>query len=383
MSAAYTSTSFGISGPWLAEYTLDALGAGVVVFDSFGHIMQWSDRAAEILGAESETLAGRALSDPEWGVTDDAGNALADGRCPVSQVIRTGEIVAADVIVPQASGIGRQIAMRILPVLSHNGHVRGALASIMPVGERQSAPYRQRCTDQWVSFEYGILARIIVDRDGTIIDWNRELLAMTGFDDATLARHRFEDLCDLDLAWMWSALDAADGKSMEGWVSMRLADTSERLPVFGHFRQIGSRQLGDMMALELVDPTELQRPTGRTATLLGTEVFAAAAIPMLAVSDDGEIVDVNEAAAQFLGRPATSLRQEPAARVMGGFEPDELRQLLADARRAPGSVACGEKQIRHAGGSSTTVNVVVRAMRDGVRWPIVLLQLVPTQLLTR
>ena len=33
------------------------------------------------------------------------------------------------------------------------------------------------------------------------------------------------------------------------------------------------------MSIELIDPTELQRPNERTTTLLGTEVFAAAAVP--------------------------------------------------------------------------------------------------------
>jgi PAS domain-containing protein len=383
MSAAFTSTSFGISGAWLAEYTLDALGAAVVVFDSSAHITQWSDRAPEVFGVEAEALAGRSLGDPDWGVFDGDGDPVVAGRCPVSEVLRTGETVATTLTIRQVDGAGRLVAIRILPVFSHNGYIRGALASAVHAGEPDPPAFRSRGGDRWVSFEYGIAARIVVDRAGTLLDWNRELLVMTGFDDLAIAQRRFDQVCNLDLAWIWNSLEASDGRPMEGWVGMRLADDDHELPVFGHFRLMSSFARSDALSIELIDPTDFQRPADRPISLLGTEVFAAATVPMLAVSDAGEIVDANEAAAAFLGRPASALRQEPVGRMFGGFEPDELQTHIAHARRAPGSVLLGPRTVCHADGTRRRAVIVLRAMREGVRWPIVLLQLVPAELCGR
>ena len=376
MSTAYTSTDFGIAGAWLAEYTLDALGAGIVVFDSFGHMMQWNDRAPSILGLEPEAMTARSLGDPAWCVTDANDVRIPPGRCPVSDVLRTGESVAATVHVPLPDGSRRAVAMRVLPVFSHAGYTRGAIASLVvrdPIeGE---GGYHARSADHWASFEYSLLARLVVDPIGRILDWNRQLLALTGYDDLTVAERRFEEICNLDLAWMWSSLEVANGEPMEGWISVRPADHGPTVPVFGHFRLVQDAQAGPVMSIELIDPTELQRPQDRQATLLGTEVFAAAAVPMLAITDDGAIVDANEAAAGLLGTASTQLRQEPIARFVEGLDGTGLRDVVIAARRSPATVDGGQRVVRRTDGTTVPVEVLVRALRDGVRWPVLLVQL--------
>jgi len=232
MSTAYTSTDFGIAGAWLAEYTLDALGAGVVVFDSFGHMMQWNDRAPSVLGLEPESMSGRSLGDLGWNVTDANGVRIPAGRCPVTDVLRTGESIATMIHVPQPDGTRRAIGMRILPVFSHAGYTRGALASLVPHDDIEPVgPYQSQSGDSWASFEYSLLARLVVDPIGRLLDWNRQLLALTGYDDLSVADRRFEQICNLDLAWMWSSLEVANGEPMEGWISIRPADGGPLVPV--------------------------------------------------------------------------------------------------------------------------------------------------------
>ncbi len=379
MSTAYTSTDFGIAGAWLAEYTLDALGAGVVVFDSFAHMMQWNDRAPMILGLEPESMSGCGLADLGWDVTDASGLRIPVGRCPVSDVLRTGETVATIVHVPQPDGGRRAIAMRILPVFSHAGYTRGALASVVPLdGAGLDHVHRPRSADHWASFEYSLLARIVVDPIGRVLDWNRQLLALSGYDDLSVADRRFEDICNLDLAWMWSALEVANGEPMEGWISVRPADGSPMVPVFGHFRLVSSPEAGPAMSIELIDPSELQRPNERTVTLLGTEVFSAAAVPMLAITDGGEIIEANDAAGDLLGQAPAQLRQEPIARFVDRLAGGELRTHVVAARRSPTTVDAGTSPVRGAGGAELTADVLIRALRDGVRWPVLLVQLIPT-----
>lgn len=376
MSTAYTSTDFGIAGAWLAEYTLDALGAGIVVFDSFGHMMQWNDRAPTILAIEAESMAGRSLGDPAWCVTDANDLRVPPGRCPVSDVLRTGESVATTIHVPLPDGSRRAVAMRVLPVFSHAGYTRGAIASLVVRDAIDlDRSYQPRTADHWASFEYSLLARLVVDPIGRIVDWNRQLLALTGYDDPTVAAKRFEQICNLDLAWMWSTLDVANGEPMEGWISIRPADDGPMVPVFGHFRLMLDAEAGPVMSIELIDPTELQRPADRQVSLLGTEVFAAAAIPMLAISDTGDIVDANEAAGSLLGRPATALRQESISRFVDGLDGVELRDLVVNARRSPTTVDAGPRVVHRATGGDVGVEVLVRALRDGVRWPVLLVQL--------
>lgn len=376
MSTAYTSTDFGIAGAWLAEYTLDALGAGIVVFDSFGHMMQWNDRAPTILALDGEAMSGRSLGDPAWCVTDANDQRIPAGRCPVSDVLRTGESIATTIHVPLPDGSRRAVAMRVLPVFSHAGYTRGALASLVVRDaidlERN---YQPRNADHWASFEYSLLARLVVDPIGRIVDWNRQVLALTGYDDLSVAEKRFEQICNLDLAWMWSSLEVANGEPMEGWISIRPADNGPMVPVFGHFRLVTDAEAGPVMSIELIDPTELQRPADRQVSLLGTEVFAAAAVPMLAITDAGDIVDANEAAGSLVGRPATQLRQEPISRFVEGLSGTELRDLVINARRAPTTVDAGPRLVHRSTGDDVRVEVLVRALRDGVRWPVLLVQL--------
>lgn len=376
MSTAYTSTDFGIAGAWLAEYTLDALGAGIVVFDSFGHMMQWNDRAPTILALEAESMAGRSLGDPAWCVTDANDLRVPPGRCPVSDVLRTGESVATTIHVPLPDGSRRAVAMRVLPVFSHAGYTRGAIASLVVRDAIDlERTYQPRNADHWASFEYSLLARLVVDPIGRIVDWNRQLLALTGYDDLTVAEKRFEQICNLDLAWMWSSLEVANGEPMEGWISVRPADNGPMVPVFGHFRLVLDAEAGPVMSIELIDPTELQRPADKQVSLLGTEVFAAAAVPMLAITDTGDIVDANEAAGNLIGRPATALRQESISRFVGGLDGTELRDLVINARRSPATVDAGPRVVHRAAGGDVGVEVLVRALRDGVRWPVLLVQL--------
>lgn len=379
MSTAYTSTDFGIAGAWLAEYTLDAIGAGLVVFDSFGHMMQWNDRAPVVLGLEPEAMSGRSLGDLGWNVTDANGVRIPAGRCPVSDVLRTGESIATVVHVPQPDGHRRAITLRILPVFSHSGYTRGAIASLVPHEDVEPlGTYQSKGADHWASFEYSLLARLVVDPAGRLLDWNRQLLALSGYDDLTIADLRFEDVCNLDLAWMWSSLEVANGEPMEGWISIRPADTGPMVPVFGHFRLVTTQEAGVAMSIELLDPTELERPNDKNVTLLGTEVFSAACVPMLAITDGGEVVDVNDAAADLLRRNPTQIRQEPIGHFVDGLVGERLKTHVIAARRSPATVDAGTYVVKQPAGAAAEADVLIRALRDGVRWPILLVQLIPT-----
>ena len=210
MSTAYTSTDFGIAGAWLAEYTLDALGAGIVVFDSFGHMMQWNDRAPIIFGLEPESMSGRSLGDLGWNVTDASGVRIPPGRCPVSDVLRTGESVATTVHVPQADGSRRAVVMRILPVFSHAGYTRGAIASLVPHEEvEQLAGYASKGGDHWASFEYSLLARVVVDPIET------PLLVYPGDED-------LNSYCTLDFANRYHAAYGNPASCLSASVGVRV-----------------------------------------------------------------------------------------------------------------------------------------------------------------
>jgi PAS domain S-box-containing protein len=378
MSTAYTSTDFGIAGAWLAEYTIDALGAGIVVFDSLGQMLQWNAHAPSLLALDPETMAGLTMTEQAWPVTDMAGRPFEPGDGPIADVLQTGESMATTIVVPLPDGGRRTIAMRVLPVFSHDGSTRGAIASLVVrevVEPATACPPRN--PDQFASFEYSLLARLVVDTAGRIVDWNRQLLALTGHDDAALVERCFEEICNLDLGWMWSSLESANGEPMEGWISIRPAGRGSMVPVFGHFRLVADAEAGPLMSIELIDPAELRHPSSRTATLLGTEVFAAAAVPMLAIDDGGEIVDVNEAAAGLIGRPVAQLRQEQIGRYVDGLAGSDLRELVVAARATTTTVDAGRRRARRAGGTEVQVEVSVRALRDGVRWPILLVQLLP------
>ena len=57
---------------------------------------------------------------------------------------------------------------------------------------------------------------------------------------------------------------------------------------------------------------------------------------MLAITDSGEVVDVNDAAADLLGKNPVTVRQESIGQFVDGLDGERLKAHVIAATRSPG-----------------------------------------------
>lgn len=374
-----SSAEFGLGGPWLAEYTLEAVGAGVVLFDSAAQLIQWNPTAARLIGWPEEQFVGRRLTDERFALLDGDEVELGLGECPAGRVLRTGDAVS-DVVVGlvRADGSRAWLAITALPLFGPDGLVRGALGSIRDVTMQQllqrdvlSAAVQTR-----LSFEHSLEGQVIFGRDGRLIDWNARLLAMVGRSDTDMMSAPIGLICDIDLDWVWSAFDAAGGEPVEGLTWLVRADGGE-LPVFGHFWLADRPPHGPVVIAQFLDPTPFQAFDLGTAEpgRIGREAFSHAALPMLTVTTEGVVVEGNLAAARYLGRNPSDLVQEPIAALFDGLPAatfaSEVRTALRTALPVEPAV-----DVRPRGAGGPPARVQLSAMTHDVQLPLVLVQIV-------
>ncbi|MFT4773503.1 MAG: PAS domain S-box-containing protein, partial [Ilumatobacter sp.] len=133
MTDVCSTTEFGIGGAWLAEYTLETLGAGVLYFDRQAEIVQWNVVAARLLGVTEELLAGRGIDDPRWQATRANGDRLSEDDNPVRLVLDSGESNSSECIAVLNDGRMEWLRITALPIYGPGRQVRGVLASLVPV----------------------------------------------------------------------------------------------------------------------------------------------------------------------------------------------------------------------------------------------------------
>ncbi len=261
MSRAYTSIDFGLGGPGLAEYTLTALGAAVVLFDGEARIKQWNAAAGAMLGLPERELAGHRLSDDELALVDPDLEPITEITDPVRSVAADGEPVMGVVIGVRGGDEGLQWRMlNLVPVVGPGRAPRSVLVSICDVTDTFRA--RSRVADwQWMAhtlLRQSVSAALVVDRDGTILEWNDRALVLVGRSDADVIGSNLAEVCDLDLEWVWNELHQVGDSSLEGVTFVPRPDRSE-LAVFGRFTLAHWPGFGEVVFVQLLDPSRFLR----------------------------------------------------------------------------------------------------------------------------
>ncbi len=378
----FSSTEFGIGGAWLAEYALEAVDAAVVLFDDTGRIVQWNGRAPRVLQQSADELGGRRIGGEGWDVVDVDGVRLACRGNPIWEVLVTGRPVAGVVLgVQRPDGTRSSLSLSALPVFNPSGQTRAVLASFSEIGIGFDRNGQQPASDQAVherwSFEYSLVAHLVIDGQGRVIDWNQRLLDMTGRTEFDVVDRTLDELCNISLGWLWSALDAAEGAPVEGhtWV-IRL--NQAELPVFGHFRFVDHPSVGRVVVVQLLDSAEYAPRTPPSGRIVGRAAFNHCPVAMLVVSSEGEIIDVNAAATELLGRPAPALVQEPLNRHVIGIDAGEWKRAALEAFGSIGLVDLGRRVVLPGVGQMVDADVQISSMQDGGSSKTLLVQLTRT-----
>lgn len=359
MHDVHTSPEFGIAGSWLAEYTLTALDAGVVLFDANGLASQWNARSASLLGVTEQELAGRRLDDEVLGLLDARQRPITSATDPVRRVLTTGDAVTSfDVHV---SGSGWR-TLSLLPVFGPDRAPRAVLVSIASVdAERPSSSDVEWQLTARSLLKSAMAATLVVDRSGAILEWNDKLLELTGQGEVDLIDAHLEDLCDVDAEWVWQQLRDEPHDWVQGTTWALRPDGSETA-VIGRFAQVDWPDHGPAIAVQLIDPYELihrEADARESAELL---LFAEAEIPMVLLTDHGIVADANPAALQLFGTPKLAMIGHPLTDHLEGLDEVRLRSGAVEARVRTGRVPIGPCTVRDRLGDRPSVTMSLTSM---------------------
>ncbi len=380
MDAVHTTTEFGIGGAWLAEYTLAAIGAGVVLFDAGGQAAQWDRTAPALLGVTEQELAGRALHDDAIATIWQHGARVSADDDPVAAVLESGETSSGLTIgVPGPSGSHVWRSLSLLPVFGVDHRPRAVLASFVDV----SATIDSRSTSTaWhlamrSMMQAGLPAILLVNRRGEILEWNEQVLRLTDRTEVELLGCRFADVCDVDVEWLWTELDASDNGGVEGmtWVLHRL---DREIAVHGRFSSFEHPELGTVAMAQLLAPSSVEPTEQGSQTATGSAIFERSLVAMLMITDTGTIVDANPRAASVLRRPRSALVGDSALAHFDGVAAQDLHQAIAHAKVNPEPIAAGRCAAGSIGERGDEMTVFVSSTSMDAPTPLLLVQLLGT-----
>ncbi|MFT7501996.1 MAG: PAS domain S-box-containing protein [Gammaproteobacteria bacterium] len=373
MTDVCSTTEFGIGGAWLAEYTLEALGAGVLYFDRQAEIVQWNVVAARLLGVTEELLAGRGIDDACWHATRANGDRLSEYDNPVRLVLDSGESGSSERIAVLNDGRLEWLRITALPIYGPGRQVRGVLASLVPAANdaRVADILTAAVQSGRVAFERSIAANVIVDRSGQVVDWNRGLCDLVQRPDVELVGCQFDQICDADLKDLW--VEGSPASKGAAWVETRAKDSSGKvIPVVGHFSVVDWPGSGRSVMVQLLDAHQFVRSVPPT---VGLEMSACAHIKlaMLTMTTDGVVVELNQTAAELFDRPVSEMVREQIVEHVSFFpDPLPLRELSEQLRSIIPSWF-GLCSVRQADGSVVLKDWYMSRVADGR--PLVLVQL--------
>lgn len=375
MEAVYASPEFGIAGSWLAEYTLTGLDAGVVVFDAGGQAAQWNRAAAHLLGVPEETLAGRRLADPELALVGGHGAPLAAADDPVGRVLADAEPVRATIGVITLDGGPRWRRIDVLPVFGVDRHPRAALATIV-----EGPADRDARDDRWQSTTRALLhtdlvAHIVVDRSGSIVDWNQRCLELVGRGPDDLRGRHLTEVCDIDLDWVHQQLTAGRQQQVGG-ITWAIHRDGGEIAVIARFVAVDWPAVGRAVVAQLLDTGSFAATVPVTAAHPDARVFTHAHTPMLMISQAGDVVGANRAALSLLDAHVVDLVGRPLPHCLAGLDPVVLRRAIAEADLTETTATLGTYLARTTTGEAQMVSTTVTTLgRDGGTAHTLLVQL--------
>lgn len=258
MTIMTNSTEFGLGGAWLAEYTLESLDAGIVLFDANARIVQWNPTAAYLFGIDDEQMAGRTLDDEVWSAIGLDGSPLAADGDPVRRVLADGEPARGEVLgILLHDESTAWISITALPVFGVDRSVRAVLASVVDITGlvRDRASLRAAELAGRYAFDHSMTAFCVVDAAGRVMDWNERFAELVGRAEYEIMASSFDLVCDFDIEDAWSAL--AGGGRVER--AVRVMSSSGKLhSVVGGFTVVDWPEHGRVVLAEFVDSRTLQ-----------------------------------------------------------------------------------------------------------------------------
>ncbi|MHB8840906.1 MAG: PAS domain-containing protein [Candidatus Aquicultor sp.] len=174
---------------------LETIAEGILIVDIAGTITYANESAEEILGVERSKLIGRPYNNPGYTVTTLEGKPYPVEERPISEAIKTGEIVRnVEYIVVRPDGRKVIISVNAGPVRDEAGATTAAVISFADITTRKLAEMSLKESERRFRdmLEKAELVAIILDVQGNIIFANDFFLDLTGwFEEDVLGKDWF------------------------------------------------------------------------------------------------------------------------------------------------------------------------------------------------
>lgn len=378
MQPAHLTPELALARAALAETTLESIGAALVVFGLDARIT-WAGDAVQSLLTGGRELLDHSLAELGW--VPVASHDRPHPACPVREVLE-GSGPSSGLLVDRGGAVVRVTAVA---VRNRAGELRGAMASVVPV-ERIDPDPTPGDDSRLVSND-GLLADLVIDLDGHILDWNPRLVDLIHGDESELVDADVGSVCDVDFDAVLGLLARAEGEPVVGrtWLIDR---SGAEVPAILHARVIGTPGGGRVVLMELLDVNEFDLPADAPG-LIGRQGFDESLLPMLAISRSGIVVEANTAARRLLVGDHVEIRQDPLRRHLC-IDPATLelaiRRVWSGEPQVTIDCRCQDRPARVRPATSVRqrptivdepLTLVLTRVRNGSNQPVVLAQLVP------
>ena len=307
---AYLTTEFGLSGPWLAEYMLESLNAGVLVHDVEGKVTAWNPRAHMVFACSDEVMMGSDCCDERWDLIRPDGSALPREEHPVIRSLNERDSIR-DVVIGLLRGDRQRVWLQVsaLPIFGPDSSVRAVLSTQHDVTDVIASQSRLQASEYRFgkAFENDIAGNLVVEFNGRIVAWNSRFSELVGRTDGEMFDLNLADLAVLDLDEVVAMLldEGAVRDFVEGATNLIRRDDEER-HVDARIQLIEWPNHSDCALVQVVTEAP-EASDARHHDAWYRKAFDDSMVATLVTNSAQLVVEGNAAAARLLGRQLEDL----------------------------------------------------------------------------
>jgi PAS domain S-box-containing protein len=314
-------------------------------------ITSWNPAAERILGYSSEEILGKSA---RFLTPQDREDEL---KAVVAKVKAGEHVEHLETERVRKDGKVVPVSLTVAPIRDQSGAVVGASTIARDMTEqRQALQAAQRIA---AIVEYSDDAIIVRTIDGIITSWNPAAERMFGYSGQEIVGKHFDLLIPQDRAGETISILAkiSAGQPIHDYETTRLRKDGSAFPVSLTISPIRDEK-GTIISASVIcrDITSV-----RHAARYARSLIEASLDPLVTISPEGKIGDVNEATVKITGVPRNKLIGTDFSRYF--TDPDEARQGYQQVF-AQGSVTDYPLTLRHRDGTRTDVLYNASVYRD-------------------
>ncbi|WP_369054853.1 PAS domain S-box protein [Kineococcus terrestris] len=374
----------------LAQAVLESVEVGIVVADADGRLALFNRAAQAWHGLEADASLDPAEHAGRYDLYGaDGTTALEAHQVPLAQVMRTGSVTGAEMVIAPAGRPAVTVTCSGRRMGRADGTPLGAVVAMTDVSDdralrRELQAARARADEQadllGAAFDASMVGNVHLDLTGTVLRVNSAAAAMLGYDAADLVGRSWPQVVhpdDLVVRQRAVREFIAAHRGTRTGVASASGGQVRHLHRDGHVvhTQVSTAVVTDKQGQPLYLATQLIDISARVAAeaaVRGQRDVSARLLRALSDLGEGVLVEhedqityANDALARLIGRRTPALLALPTSLLLV----TEAEQEAWSARRAfaPGQLGATASlvtELRHADGSSVPVEVTTVPLPD-------------------